>query len=107
MTLAIGYAAEAADAPLQPFHFERRDLRPEDVAIDILYCGVCHSDIHAARGDWHDAHDHFRQATLEWPTAAHWRAFANACKELGQSERAEDALRRAALLDASEKNGAQ
>lgn len=47
-----GYAARAADTPLAPFSFERRDLRPEDVAIEILYCGVCHSDLHQARNDW-------------------------------------------------------
>lgn len=47
-----GYAAQDAKSPLEPFTFERRDLRPEDVAIDILYCGVCHSDLHQARNDW-------------------------------------------------------
>lgn len=55
MTQAIGYAAQAADAPLEPFHFERRDLRDTDVAIDILYCGVCHSDMHTARDEWHNS----------------------------------------------------
>ena len=55
MTQAIGYAAKAADAPLAPFHFERRALREGDVAIDILYCGVCHSDIHTARNEWHNS----------------------------------------------------
>ena len=48
----IGYAATAADAPLAPFSFARRDLRANDVAIDILYTGVCHSDLHSARNDW-------------------------------------------------------
>ena len=48
----IGYAAQSADSPLAPFHFERRELRPNDVAIDIEYCGVCHSDLHTARSDW-------------------------------------------------------
>lgn len=48
----IGYAAQSADTPLAPFEFTRRDLRADDVAIDILYCGVCHSDLHTARGDW-------------------------------------------------------
>lgn len=48
----LGYAAAGPDAPLAPFSFERRDLRPNDVAIDILYCGVCHSDLHQARNDW-------------------------------------------------------
>ncbi|HRH19821.1 MAG TPA: NAD(P)-dependent alcohol dehydrogenase [Brevundimonas sp.] len=48
----IGYAAQSQDSALAPFHFERRDLRPNDVAMEILYCGVCHSDLHTARGDW-------------------------------------------------------
>lgn len=48
----IGYAAQDADTPLAPYAFERRDLRPDDVAIEILYCGVCHSDLHQARSDW-------------------------------------------------------
>lgn len=46
------YAALTADKPLVPFTFERRDLRTNDVAIEILYCGVCHSDLHTARNDW-------------------------------------------------------
>jgi uncharacterized zinc-type alcohol dehydrogenase-like protein len=49
----IGYAALTAEAPLALFHFERRALRPNDVAMEILYCGVCHSDLHQARDDWH------------------------------------------------------
>jgi len=48
----IGYAAESVNAPLAPFHFERRKLRADDVAIEILYCGVCHSDLHNVRNDW-------------------------------------------------------
>ena len=48
----IGYAAHSADAKLVPYHFERRELRPNDVAIDIRYCGVCHSDLHTVNGDW-------------------------------------------------------
>ncbi len=47
-----GYAAHSHDTPLVPFSFERRDPRPDDVVIDILYTGVCHSDLHAARNDW-------------------------------------------------------
>ena len=39
---ANGYAAQSADTPLAPFSFERRDVGPKDVAIEILYCGVCH-----------------------------------------------------------------
>jgi len=52
MPQAKGYAARSADSPLAPFSFERRDLRLNDVAIDILYCGVCHSDLHTVRGEW-------------------------------------------------------
>lgn len=45
----LGYAAHAATDPLVPFSFERREPRPDDVVIDILYCGVCHTDLHLAR----------------------------------------------------------
>lgn len=48
----IGYAAQTAGAPLAPFPFKRRELRSNDVAIEILFCGVCHSDLHQARNDW-------------------------------------------------------
>ena len=48
----FGYAAQSATAPVAPFDFERRDPRPDDVVIDILYCGVCHTDIHSTRNDW-------------------------------------------------------
>ncbi|WP_375381186.1 NAD(P)-dependent alcohol dehydrogenase [uncultured Sphingomonas sp.] len=51
-TQTHGYAAHAATTPLAPFSFERRDPLPGDVAIDILFCGVCHSDLHTARGEW-------------------------------------------------------
>jgi uncharacterized zinc-type alcohol dehydrogenase-like protein len=47
-----GYAAQSAKEALAPFRFERRDPRPDDVVIEILYCGVCHSDLHTARDDW-------------------------------------------------------
>jgi len=47
-----GYAAPAVKAPLRPFTFDRRAPGPKDVLIDILYCGVCHSDIHQARDEW-------------------------------------------------------
>jgi len=47
-----GYAAQSATSPLAPFAFERRDPGPADVQIDIVYCGVCHSDLHTARGEW-------------------------------------------------------
>ncbi|MGH9482013.1 MAG: NAD(P)-dependent alcohol dehydrogenase [Terriglobales bacterium] len=52
MASAHGYAAAAAGAPLAPFNFNRRAPGPNDVAIQILYCGICHSDIHLARDEW-------------------------------------------------------
>ncbi|SET80912.1 NAD(P)-dependent alcohol dehydrogenase [Hymenobacter actinosclerus] len=52
MIAAQGYAAPAANEPLAPFSFERRDVGPHDVRIEILFCGVCHSDIHQARNEW-------------------------------------------------------
>jgi len=48
----VGYAAHSADAHMVPYHFERRALRPNDVAIEILYSGICHSDLHTVNGDW-------------------------------------------------------
>ncbi|RUN78320.1 NAD(P)-dependent alcohol dehydrogenase [Sphingomonas sp. TF3] len=48
----IGYAAHSATSELVPFIFERRELRGNDVAMEILYCGVCHSDLHTVRNDW-------------------------------------------------------
>ena len=47
-----GYAAHAKDTPLVPFTFERRAPLPTDVSIDILFSGICHSDIHTARSEW-------------------------------------------------------
>jgi uncharacterized zinc-type alcohol dehydrogenase-like protein len=47
-----GYAAQSAKALLEPFTFDRRELRPRDVAIDIHFSGICHSDIHQAREEW-------------------------------------------------------
>lgn len=46
------YAAESEHSGLAPHGIERRELRADDVAIDILYCGVCHTDIHYAENDW-------------------------------------------------------
>jgi alcohol dehydrogenase (NADP+) len=47
-----GYATQTKEAKFGPFEFERRDVGPRDVLIDILYCGICHSDIHQARAEW-------------------------------------------------------
>ena len=56
MTTSVrSYAAHAPDGRLSLFNFERRSLRPDDVQIEILYCGVCHSDLHNTRNDWGNA----------------------------------------------------
>ena len=47
------YAAQSATTKLAPFSVDRRAPGPRDVALEILYCGVCHSDLHTARGEWH------------------------------------------------------
>ena len=49
------YAARASKEPLTPFTFDRRDPLPHDIVIDVLYCGVCHSDLHQARDEWGNA----------------------------------------------------
>ena len=46
------YAAQSASSPLAPYEIRRREPGPEDVQIEILYCGVCHSDLHTARNEW-------------------------------------------------------
>jgi uncharacterized zinc-type alcohol dehydrogenase-like protein len=48
------YAVQTASSPLAPFTIRRREPGPTDVEIDILFCGVCHSDIHQARNEWHN-----------------------------------------------------
>jgi uncharacterized zinc-type alcohol dehydrogenase-like protein len=49
------YAAAAADQPLAPMWIERREVGPKDVLIDILFAGICHSDLHQARGEWNNS----------------------------------------------------
>ncbi len=48
----IGYAANAKASPLKPHVFERREPRPNDVCMEVLYCGICHSDLHMVNDDW-------------------------------------------------------
>jgi uncharacterized zinc-type alcohol dehydrogenase-like protein len=52
MTTTLAYAAHDATSSLAPFTIERRAPTADDVQIDILYCGVCHSDLHTARNEW-------------------------------------------------------
>jgi alcohol dehydrogenase (NADP+) len=58
MPQTSAFGAPAADQPLASLAIERRDPGPRDISIDILFCGVCHSDLHTARGEWGQA---------EWP----------------------------------------
>jgi uncharacterized zinc-type alcohol dehydrogenase-like protein len=52
MSKAHAYAAQSPTTPLTEFDLERREVSPRDVQFEILYCGVCHSDLHTARGEW-------------------------------------------------------
>ncbi|MEW9624886.1 NAD(P)-dependent alcohol dehydrogenase [Rhodanobacter geophilus] len=54
MTQTHAYGAASASQPLAPLNIERRQPGPHDVKIDILYCGVCHSDLHTVRNEWHN-----------------------------------------------------
>src|SRR5579863_8152045 len=49
---AKAYAAQSAASGLAPFSIKRREPGPHDVQIEILFCGVCHSDLHTARNEW-------------------------------------------------------
>lgn len=46
------FGTVASDTPLKEIHIQRREVTPKDIEIEILYCGVCHSDLHTARNDW-------------------------------------------------------
>lgn len=52
MIPALGFAALDATSPMTPWRFTRRAPGPRDVEIRILFCGICHSDLHTVRGDW-------------------------------------------------------
>lgn len=52
-TAVKAYGTGAAEAPLNQMDINRREVTPHDIEIDILYCGVCHSDLHTARNEWH------------------------------------------------------
>jgi len=52
MSITKAYAAKSAATPIEPWSIDRREPKSHDVQIDILYCGVCHSDLHTARNEW-------------------------------------------------------
>ena len=56
MTTTNAYAAQSADSVLGPHTIERRAVGPHDVKFDILYCGVCHSDLHVVKNEWQGTH---------------------------------------------------
>ena len=55
MLKTSGYAVKSAESKFEPFEFERRELGARDVLIEIMYCGICHSDIHQAHNDWRNS----------------------------------------------------
>ena len=54
MSTTLAFAAQNPNTPLAPMEIQRRAVGPDEVAIDILYCGVCHSDLHTARNEWNN-----------------------------------------------------
>jgi len=52
MIYTKGYVAKKSGSLLEPWDFQRRDIHPQDIQLDILYCGVCHSDLHQVRDEW-------------------------------------------------------
>ncbi|MBP2169335.1 putative zinc-type alcohol dehydrogenase-like protein [Erwinia toletana] len=54
MNITHAYAAQDAKSRLAPFEYKPRELREHDVQIEVLFCGVCHSDLHQARDEWHN-----------------------------------------------------
>jgi uncharacterized zinc-type alcohol dehydrogenase-like protein len=52
MPIVKAYGASSSQSPIEPLNIQRRDLRPNDVHVEILYCGICHSDIHTVRSEW-------------------------------------------------------
>lgn len=51
----VGWAAAECAAPLKPWKFPRRDPTGDDIVLQITYCGMCHSDIHQIRNEWHNS----------------------------------------------------
>lgn len=101
----VGYAAHSANDALVPYHFERRDLRANDVAIEILYCGVCHSDLHTVNGDWGEqpyplvpGHEIVGQVMSVGPDVTHFKVgdkvavgcMVDSCQHCDQCEKGEE-----------------
>ncbi len=54
MINAVGYAAKHSFSRLKRFEFQREDARDEEVEIEVMFCGVCHSDVHQVKNEWHN-----------------------------------------------------
>lgn len=85
----IGYAAFSASSDLKPYHFKRRVLRDNDVAIEILYSGICHSDLHTVKGDWGQqpyplvpGHEIIGQVIFGWKKCTEIQSRGQSCRWL-------------------------
>jgi alcohol dehydrogenase (NADP+) len=99
------FAAENAQAPLAPFAIERREPDPQEVLIDILFCGVCHSDIHQVRDEWGGSifpmvpgHEIVGQVTQLGSAVRKWQigdhvgvgCFVDSCRSCGPCQEGEE-----------------
>lgn len=80
MNKTYAYAARDAESKLAPFEFQRRELRDHDVQMDVLFCGVCHSDLHTARNEWKNTvfpvvpgHEIVGRVTAVGPQVSHYK----------------------------------
>lgn len=109
----IGFAAYDTETPLAPFEFERRGLRENDVAMEILYCGVCHSDLHTARNDWGwsyypivPGHEIVGRVTQVGPSVSKFKVgdsvavgcMVDSCQECDQCKKGEEQLCREGMI---------
>ena len=66
MIQSYGYAANHSFTSLKPHKFERPDAKPNEVTIEVLYCGVCHSDIHQVKNEWGTRFTRVCPVTRSW-----------------------------------------
>jgi len=105
MIRTAAYATTDATEPLGPFTIERREPGPHDVLIEILFCGVCHSDLHQARGEWGNSiypmvpgHEIVGRVRLVGAEVVRWKAgdlvgvgcFVDSCRSCSACEEGEE-----------------
>jgi uncharacterized zinc-type alcohol dehydrogenase-like protein len=108
------YAAQSAHSSLALHTIERRELRSDDVGIEILYCGVCHSDLHMARDDWGRAmypvvpgHEIIGRVTVVGPKVSKFKVgdhvavgcFVDSCQHCDQCHKGEEHMCRETLTE--------